>query len=83
MAKRGLRKLVDVWGSMEAGAPVHDALQSHLKKHRINYQIHSYTDHYDGNKYWRYFVQVGNLQVARKVLPELRVLQAEHIGASA
>jgi hypothetical protein len=74
-AKRGLRKLVDVWGSMAAAAPVHEVIERFLRAHNLDYELHTGTDPY-GREYWRYKVQARDLCCAQAVLPALRELQA-------
>ena len=81
--RTGLRKLCDVWGSLEAAKRVHDALELFLIHHRINYARHHGTDAYCRD-YYRYMVQGRDLCAAQAVLPALRDIQGANVrGTSA
>jgi len=75
MAKRGFRKLVDIWGSEQATAEVHDALKAFLLARDIQFQRHHHTDAYQRD-FHRYLVQSKDLCCAQAVLPALREIQA-------
>jgi hypothetical protein len=75
MPRSGLRKLVDVHGTLSQAAPIHDALQAFLLHHSISWQVHSYTDKFDGHEFWRYFVNGRDLCCAQSVLPAIKDLQ--------
>jgi hypothetical protein len=74
MARSGFRKLVDIWGSEQATAQVHDALKAFLLAHGINFERHHGTDAYHRD-YYRYLVQSKDLCCAQAVLPALREIQ--------
>jgi hypothetical protein len=70
-----LLAICDVWGSLEAAAPVHHALQNYLIEHGIEYQRRHRTDAYQRECY-RYVVRnAEDLCCAKAVLPALQALQ--------
>jgi hypothetical protein len=74
-ARRPLRKLIDVWGSLEGNASIHSLIVAILQVKEIQFVRHHGTDAY-GRDYWRYKVNRVDLQRAQLALPSMLDLQA-------
>jgi hypothetical protein len=74
-AKQPLRKLIDVWGSLEGNASIHSLIVAILQVKEIQFVRHHGTDGF-GRDYWQYKVNRADLHKAQLALPSMLDLQA-------